>query len=282
MVAKTVPLPNIRRLFHPDPGYIIFDVDLDRADAQVVAWEAEDEGLKDAFRSGIDIHSLNAETLQCSRSQAKQGVHATNYGASARTVATTLDISLKQAENFQSRWFEAHSGILRWHDRVNHALQTTRTVKNKFGYRRFYFDRTNNLLPEGLAWIPQSTVACVINRGFVNLDNNMSGVQVLLQVHDSLVAQCKIKDFVELLPEIKKNLLITIPYDAPLVIGVGIKASVKSWGDCQEIDWDGLPIDNEKHTTSVRGRNLEIHYKHRQNLPYINNLIIMDDIKEPQ
>ena len=76
MVAKTADLPNLRRLFVPDPDYIIIDVDLERADAQVVAWEADDEELKQMFREGVDIHEENSRTIGCSRQQAKVGVHA--------------------------------------------------------------------------------------------------------------------------------------------------------------------------------------------------------------
>jgi len=252
MVAKTVELPNVRELFLPDPGYTIFDIDLDRADAQVVGWEANDDELKTAFRAGEDIHRLNAETIfgrsnDELRQQAKKGVHATNYGATAKTVATSLGISIRDAERFQDIWFSAHPGIPQWHDRIEHSIQTTRQVHNAFGFRRFYFDRIDGLLPEALAWIPQSTVARVINGGFVNLHNNMPDVQVLLQVHDSLVAQCPTRLFVSLLEDIRKNVLITVPYEDPLIIGVGIKASTKSWGDCKEISWEtGLPIPKKR------------------------------------
>src|SRR5215213_5100571 len=59
----SVDLPNIRKLFIPDPGYTIFDCDLSGADAQVVAWEAEDEDLKAAFKKGLKIHAKNAEDI---------------------------------------------------------------------------------------------------------------------------------------------------------------------------------------------------------------------------
>ena len=39
-------MPNIRKLYVPDPGYEIFDIDFSGADAQVVAWEADDKPLK--------------------------------------------------------------------------------------------------------------------------------------------------------------------------------------------------------------------------------------------
>ena len=113
MVAKTTPLPNIRKLFVPDPGYMIADCDLAQADAQVVAWEADDEELKAVFRDPTaDLHDENAKTIfgtltPANRQLAKAGVHLTNYGGKARTCATALGITVKQAEDFQRKWFQA-------------------------------------------------------------------------------------------------------------------------------------------------------------------------------
>lgn len=232
--ADDLELPNIRKIFIPDPGYTFFDMDLDRADLQVVVWEADDLELKQALKEGVDIHALNAKTLGITRQLAKSWVHGTNYGGGPRTMAQACGITVRTAEAMQRRWMEAHPGIKRWHERVHAQLISTRTVTNKFGYRRFYFDRVEGLLPEALAWIPQSTVACVINRAWVNIHRNLPDVHVLLQVHDSLAGQFRTgcgRD------NCKSNLLeqarVTIPYDDPLVIPVNIKTSEVSWGDCE-------------------------------------------------
>lgn len=237
-------LPNIRKLFLPDPNKIIFDVDLAGADAQVVAWEAGDKILKQMFRERVKIHAENAKLIYKGASgpdgkrepyytRAKMGVHASNYGASARTVAAAIGVTVREAEDFQHIWFSAHPEIKQWHRTVEHSLQTTRSVSNKFGYRRIYFDRIESILPEALAWIPQSTVACTINRGLVNIDNNLKDVEILLQVHDSLVLQLPIEKSEILKPQIIEQLKIVIPYQDPLIIPVGIKESTRSWGDCQ-------------------------------------------------
>lgn len=245
MVAKTTPLPNIRKLFVPDYGYIIADCDLAQADAQVVAWEADDEELKAIFRDPTaDLHDENAKTIfrtltEANRQLAKAGVHLTNYGGKAPTCASALGITIKQAEDFQRRWFQAHPGILEWHRRVETQLQTERRVRNQFGNQRIYFDRIQSLLPEALAWIPQSTVALVINRGLVNLDNNLHSVFPLMQVHDSLVMEFPKNLYPGILPSIKKEMEIVVPYEDPLIIPVGISVSEISWGDVKDINWDG-------------------------------------------
>lgn len=144
MVARGIELPNIRKIFVPDPGYVVVDMDLSGADAQVVAWEADDADLKGAFRAGIKIHAHNLRTmfpqyahltdkqiksdhgdLQYLYDRNKRAVHATNFGGSAPGVAKTIKWPVRQMEEFQSRWFTAHPGIGEWHERINRHLEGT-------------------------------------------------------------------------------------------------------------------------------------------------------------
>lgn len=160
----------------------------------------------------------------------------TNYGGQARTMAAHCGITVHESERAQRNWFAAHPGIKDWHTRISVQLQTTRTVSNKFGYKRFYFDRVDDsLVKHALAWVPQSTVACVINRGLVNIDRNLPEVQLLLQIHDSLVMQIPETRLDALLPQVHKNMLISIPYPEPLTIQVGLKIGKRNWGELESI-----------------------------------------------
>lgn len=241
-------LPNIRRLFIPDPGCEIADIDQSGADAQVVAWEADDPILKELFRKGVKIHAHNAKDLyggdagvdgknEPYYTRTKQGVHLSNYGGKAFTLSATIGLTIHEAEKFQRRWFEIHPWIAEWHRRIESELQTRRWVANKFGYRRFYFGRVEELLPEALAWVPQSTVACVTNRALVALDDNIGDIGMLNQVHDSLVFQYPIARRDTILRQVKTLARIVIPYDDPLVIPWVLKTSTKSWGDCEGQKW---------------------------------------------
>lgn len=246
MVAQTIELPNVKRLFQPDYGFFICDSDLAQADAQVVAWEADDADLKRIFRDPeLDLHNENADTIfgrhdGIYRKRAKAGVHAVNYGAKARTLARTLGITVKEAEAFIDTWFTAHPGIYDWQQRIQSQLDTNRTVTNRFGNRRVYNDRIDQLLPEALAWIPQSTVALVINRAWLALERLADpDIQVLLQVHDSLVYQVKALTFRRKLSKIEDAFKVIVPYDDPLIIPAGLAYSQTSWGDCRNSDWQG-------------------------------------------
>lgn len=250
--GSSIKLPNVRDLFIPDPGQEFWDADLDRADLQVVVWEADDPVLKEALRVGLDLHLLNARDLfslpyttedlrdpsilpqlksrfKAQREFAKTFVHGTNYGGKPRTMSEHARCTVAEAEAMQRAWFRAHPGIKEWHERTEYLLQTERCVWNKFGYRMYFFDRVEGLLPEALAWVPQSTVACVINRGLFNIHTNLPQVNILLQVHDSLAGQKPVGQFDK---EIVEQMRVVIPYKDPLVIPASIKTSAESWGAC--------------------------------------------------
>src|SRR5260370_275572 len=110
-------LPVLRRLIIPDPGMTLLDLDLAAADAQVVAWEANDEILKARFRHGDDIHLANARDLwgdhidgssrdirgRLLRDKAKL-VHGINYGVGWRTLSEHMQEPAPIAKAFIRSW----------------------------------------------------------------------------------------------------------------------------------------------------------------------------------
>lgn len=268
-------IPNVKMNFIPDPDYTIIDVDLEQADAQVVAWEADCKRLKDIFKDPLkDFHSENAfgffedmkgevveryETVTPDgiivkatdpfRSPLKAGAHATNYRTTPPTLAKTLSCSVDEAHDFISTWFNLNPEIKEWHMRTEQELLSRGYIENKFGYRRRFLGRIDTKkLQEAQAWVPQSTVGLVINKGWDRIEKRINKtqdhVQVLMQVHDSLVMQAKTVDLPHLLPEIKDCMLVEIPYNDPLTIGVGYPAlSSLAYGKVKDCSWEtGLPL----------------------------------------
>lgn len=259
MVARSIELPNIRKMFIPDDGYMLIDADLERADAQVVAWEAGDEELKEIFRSGADVHTENASAVfrvppsrvtKNQRQIAKQAVHAANYDSSPETIASETGITVKDADLFLTRWFEAHPKIKNWHLRVKADLERTHIVRNVFGYQRHIFDRIDvKKFHEALAWVPQSTVAVCTNLGLVNIFHNLPSVQLLIQVHDSLVMQAPLSECPSIYNSILHEMRIKVPYEDPLYIPVSLDVSTLSWGDL--VHPDDVPAIQEAVRSST-------------------------------
>jgi len=234
-----------RGIFVPPTGHTMFDCDLERADLQVVVWEADDADLKAKMREtiggqSVDIHIENAKDIfgtsaptEDQRQFAKRFVHLTNYGGKPRTCAIAIGSTVHEADMAQRRWFAAHPGILDWHKRVQRALETTRTVRNAFGYEMTFFDRVDGLLPQALAWVPQSTIAIVASKIHMAFDA-IDSVSIYLQMYDSVVGSYPTVYEERVLPLMERARKIVVPYDDPLVIPLGLSTSTESWGACKK------------------------------------------------
>jgi DNA polymerase I-like protein with 3'-5' exonuclease and polymerase domains len=165
------------------------------------------------------------------REFAKVFVHGTNYGGQPRTMSKGTGWPIAEVERAQKIWFGAHPGIEKWHLRVKAQISKHRFIENRFGYRWYIFDRVESIIPEAIAWVPQSTVSVVINKIWERIYRELPEVQVLLQVHDSLCGQ-----FPTSMPELSTRIQdlgrVEVPYEDPLVIPFSVKTSSASWGDC--------------------------------------------------
>lgn len=240
-------LPPIRNLILPDPGWVLVDADFDRADAQIVAWSANEPKLKTIFQQGLDVHSDNAEwiTLQSGitvpRQKTKAAVHLLDYGGKDNTLAATLGVSKTSATAFRRYWLGRFPGIKRWHEDTKTRLRLTHQLRNVWGFRRFYFERLNTeaavdqMLPQALAWLGQSGVAIAINHAMKQVRRafQRSDVRLKLQVHDSLLLAVRQELCPAIFPDIIRAMRVRIPFDDPLYIPVSLKWSDRSWGHVQ-------------------------------------------------
>jgi uracil-DNA glycosylase family 4 len=243
LAATGSALPNVRSLFLPDPGYEFFDIDLAAADLRIVVWEADEPDMKEMLRAGLDpyteiakefYHDPSITKKDARRQKFKSFAHGTNYLGTAKGLAGRLGLSVHEAERTQRWYFERFPKIKDNQDRLIRQVKERRYVQNIFGYRFYFRGRIEGtVFNQAAAWIPQSTVACIINRGYVNIWRNHPHIQVLLQVHDSLAGQFPISRRDESCRQIVEACSITLPYDDPLVVPVGIVTSTKSWGDCK-------------------------------------------------
>jgi DNA polymerase I-like protein with 3'-5' exonuclease and polymerase domains len=244
--VRPIPPPAVRRLFLPDKGYLLFEPDLKRADAQIVAAESKDGALLKDFRDNVDIYTENAAwtynipTENVTRSQYqwhKNGVHGVDYGCKSRTLARTIHCTEQRAQQFlDDWWFCKHPGIKRWHRDTESRLRRTRTVHNVYGFRRYYTDRLDNLLPQALAWTASSAVSITINKGMMAVYNQFPAIHILLQIHDSFLGQVPFHLADQLLPKVIEAMQIEVPYDPPITIPVTLKVSQANWGDI--VPWE--------------------------------------------
>lgn len=242
-------LPNIRRLFIPDHGYTIFDTDLSKADLRIVVWESDEREMKAMLREGRDPYVETArefyhdpsirKTLDDGSEHPKYRIfksfcHGTHYLGTPAGLSQRLGLTVREAERTQRWYFAKYPSIKLWQNEFKHRVSSRKFVQNIFGYRRYYFGRADDaMLREAIAWLPQSTVALYINHIWLSLFERHPNIEILMQVHDSLVGQFPSHQRDAALKAIAECGQVILPYEDPLIIPLGVKTSESSWGDCK-------------------------------------------------
>lgn len=247
-------LPNIRKLFITDeePEQMeYFDIDLDSADLRIVTADSGcvrmqqwlDEGKKPYVEVAKEYYQDDSITKEHDAYKAFKVIcHATNYLGGAGEILNRMPKSAKMdgmSEQsiaiIQNWYFELFPEIKEWQERTKAEVSQRRYIENVFGYREYIFDRIEGtIFNQAIAWKPQSTVACLINRGYKAIHSSERDVRVLLQVHDSLAGQypVRLRDYAQQAIRTHCSIPLNFP-SGRITIPVGIKTSLVSWGDCK-------------------------------------------------
>lgn len=112
--------PSLRRIFLPDPGFVMFNADLEQAESRAVAYLAGDEKYIAACESA-DLHTTVAHMVFgienskeaaerkyyrhfSYRDMAKRAGHGLNYGLSFTSLARHMKIAIKEAAKMYMRY----------------------------------------------------------------------------------------------------------------------------------------------------------------------------------
>lgn len=202
---QNIPPGICRQIFIADPGHLLVEVDLSQAEARVVAYEAEERGMIEAFERGEDIHQLTANSLPPDfmpygsaykdiknprRLFAKKHVHAFNYGEGYKTFSTRAGIPMALGKSIRSGYLDRFPGIRSWHMKIQSQLSKSKIMVTPLGRKRIFFGRWNEqLFKIAYAYVPQSTVADTLNLAMIRFYNGYRKWPLMLQIHDSFVFQ---------------------------------------------------------------------------------------------
>jgi DNA polymerase-1 len=196
---------KIRDAFVAEPGYKLLSADYSQIELRLAAHMADVPQLKEAFRSGVDIHSLTAEELfgrvdRDTRNQAKTINFAILYGSSAWGIAGRLGLPKEEGKAIIDRYYERFPGIRAFTHATLSFVRENGFTKTLFG-RKTHFEpniRSPNPSIRGGAERAainapiQGTSADLIKRAMARMDEalaeaGLNDVRMLLQVHDELV-----------------------------------------------------------------------------------------------
>jgi len=155
-----------------------------------------------------------------------------NYGMGINRLAQMSGLPVDRAKQLQDYYFFLCPEVKAWQANIVKAISNRGYITNIFGRRGWYLNKNDLMLTnKALSFIPQSTIADLVNRAMVGLSKNYSDVEILLQVHDSLVVQYPKEKALYYRPIVKAAMEIKIPYDPILIIPSDIQTSVLSYGD---------------------------------------------------
>lgn len=167
----------------------------------------EDKKLWKKFCDGLIAHGQDSY-----RQLAKKLGHGTNYYGTPRTMAKHAHVPTKIIENFQARYFGKFLAIQEWHRETISLIERTGTITTPFGRRRMFFGRGNDPAThrKAIAYGPQSMTGEQIDRGLLAVWRKYPQVQLLNQVHDSILFQVPFSEAAELIPKILETMKITL------------------------------------------------------------------------
>ena len=237
---------EIRKAFIPrDKDYQLLAADYSQIELRIIAALSGDEGMIDAFKNEIDIHSVTAskvfdvaleEVDRDMRSKAKTVNFGIIYGISAFGLSQRMNIGRKEAKVIIDNYFEKYPGIKKYMDDSIAFAKEHGYVETIMKRRRYLKDiNGKNAIMRGFAErnainAPiQGSAADVIKVAMINLqkellDQNFKS-KLLLQVHDELVFDVYKDEVEKIKPLIKEKMEQAIEMVVPLTIEMDIASN---------------------------------------------------------
>ncbi len=234
---------KIRSAFVAEEGNMLLACDYSQMELRIAAHMAEDENMIDAFREEKDIHKITASLVfdvdeekvtPEMRHRAKALNFGIIYGIGPKAFSESAEISYNEAEEFIQRYFNVFKGI-------DNLMQELKEKAHKLGYAETIFGR-KRFLPEINSPNPrlranaervainmpvQGTSADIVKMAMVETHKSLSGVNLLLQIHDELLwegEEEKIQENAEKAKNIMENITeLSVPLKVDYSIG-------NSWG----------------------------------------------------
>lgn len=247
---------EIRKSFIAEKGNLLISADYSQIELRIVSCLADDKVMKEAFLGHEDIHTRTASEIfnmpaksvtSKERRVAKTVNFGVLYGQSPYGLSQTLGIDQTEAAKYIKKYFEVHSGIKDYCQKMREKAKKDGYVETLFGFRR---ELPNINSPyrgvaegEGRMAINtpiQGTAAEIIKLSMIELSKELSVTsdqfsvrpRILLSIHDELVVEASEKDAKKVAALVKDVMENIVKLCVPLEVEVGIG---KNWGETKKL-----------------------------------------------
>lgn len=232
----------IRKAFVPrDDEHTLVAIDYSQIELRIIASVSEDEGMMEAFRNGLDIHTATAARVfgvdlekvdKEMRRRAKTVNFGIIYGISAFGLSQRIGISRTEAKEIIDSYFEQFPGIKSYMDKTIESCRDTGYVKTLIGRKRFIRDiNSQNRTVVGFAErnainAPiQGSAADMIKLAMIKVDAKMREMRMkskmILQVHDELLFDTHNSELEQLKEAVVPLMENAMPLKVPVLVEVG-------------------------------------------------------------
>lgn len=236
---------KIRKAFIADKGNVLVSADYSQQELRVAAVLADDKGMIEAFNRDEDIHVLTAaavrgikpeDVTKDMRYEAKAVNFGILYGQGPHGLAQQTGMSFGDARDFIARYFEIRPKLKDYIEHTRKQALEQGYVETLFGRRRPTPDvkSSNFAVREGayraaINMPVQGTAADLTKMAMIEVAKKLEpGCKMLLQIHDSILVECK-ADQAEATGRLMKKTMEEI-YKLPVKLSVDISTG-KNWGE---------------------------------------------------
>jgi DNA polymerase I len=234
---------EIRKAFVPrDKNHLLLSADYSQIELRIIAALSHEEGMLEAFRQNLDIHTATAAKVYGvandgvnseMRRKAKMVNYGIAYGISAFGLAQRLAIPRKEAAEIIENYFARFPGISRYMNETIEFAKKHGYVETVTGRRRYLRDiRSANGAVRGAAErnainAPiQGTAADMIKLAMINIHREFAQrklkTKMLLQVHDELVFDVLRSEEKVVREIVGEKMRTAIPMAAPIEVEMGV------------------------------------------------------------
>lgn len=233
---------RMRACFVADLQKLLICADYSQIELRILAHLSGDKHLLEAFKNGEDIHARTAGALfnknpadvtPDERRQAKTINFGLLYGMGPQKLGRELGISVNEAKDFISRYFEVLPGVRAFHESVKEDAKKTLQVLTITGRRRplpEIVSQNRRLASQAerqaVNTKVQGSAADIIKLAMLEADKDEElrafEAIMLLQVHDELVFEAPSSGAEQVADRLTKIMTGVVTLKAPLIVDVGV------------------------------------------------------------
>jgi len=208
--VRTALGAEMRTMFVSRPGWVLVDADYSQIELRLLAHMSGDEAMIQAFRDGVDIHTVTASQVfgvspDRVTSDMRRAAKAVNfgivYGISPFSLSQDIHVSVAQAKDYMEKYFAHYAGVRAYMDGVVEQGKSQGYVSTMYGRRRWLPElKSSNFNTRSfgervaLNMPIQGTAADIIKLAMIRVEHRLAQeglqAQLVLQVHDELIVEC--------------------------------------------------------------------------------------------